>query len=105
MIAPVPLSTEDVRFYATTNQSANYSLAAPEMERGFDAWLAKVKEDAASEALTRAIATLDYQAAVSHANAHEDRYRVGRGDGLEFAATLVNRIKKKVPAAELLKGE
>lgn len=105
MISVVSLSTEDVRFYATTNQSANHSLTAPEMERGFDAWLAKVKEEAASEALTKAISTLDYHAAVVHANAHEDRYRNGRGDGLEFAATLVHRIKKKAPAAELLKSE
>lgn len=101
----VPLSTQDVRFYATTNQGANHSLEVPEMEAGFDAWLERVKKEAAEEALTSAVAVLDYQSAIAANSAHEDRYRTGRAEGLEFAGTLVNRIKDKAPVAKLLETE
>lgn len=101
----VPLSTEDVRFYATTNQSANHSLSVSEMEAGFDAWIAKVKEDAASEALGKAISTLDFHAARAANEAGSDPYRIGRGDGLEFGATLMNRMKNQASPIELLRGE
>ena len=101
----VPLSTEDVRFYATTNQSANHSLAAPQMESGFDAWLARVKEDAASEALGKAIATLDFHAAKTANEAADSPYVKGRADGLEFGGTLLNRMENQVLPIELLRGE
>lgn len=101
----VPLSTQDVRFYATTNQGANHSLDVPQMEAGFDAWLDRVKKEAAEEALAKALAVIDYQAAVAARGAHDDRYRLGRSDGLEFAGTLLSRVKNNAPAAALLDTE
>lgn len=100
----VPLSTEDVRFYATTNQSANHSLSVSEMEAGFDVWITKIKEDAASEALAKAISTLDFHAAKTANEAGHSPYVNGRADGLEFGATLMNRMKNKASAVELLEG-
>lgn len=99
------ISTQAVRLYSTTNQSANHSLSVSEMEAGFDAWLAQVKEDAASEALAKAISTLDFHAARSANEAGDDSYRLGRSDGLEFGGTLLNRMKRKAPVSELLRGE
>jgi hypothetical protein len=75
------------------------------MEAGFDAWLEKVKEDAASEALAKAISTLDFHAARSANEAGNDPYRLGRSDGFEFGATLINRMKNKVSPIELLNRE
>lgn len=101
----VPFSTEDVRSYATAMQPANTSLSVSEMEAGFDVWLAQVKEDAASEALAKAISTLDFHAARSANEVGDDPYRLGRADGLEFGGTLLNRMNRKAPVSELLRGE
>lgn len=46
----VSLNTEDVRFYATTNQSANHSMSQRQMEFAFDSWLHNVKKEAAAAA-------------------------------------------------------
>jgi hypothetical protein len=75
------------------------------MEAGFDAWLEKVKEDAASEALAKAISTLDFHAARSANEAGDEPYRLGRSDGIEFGGTLLNRMKRRAPVSELLKSE
>lgn len=101
----VPLSTEDVRSYATAMQPADTSLSVSEVEAGFDAWLARVKEDAASEALGKAISTLDFHAAKTANEAADSPYVNGRADGLEFGGTLLNRMKNQVLPIELLRGE
>jgi hypothetical protein len=58
----------------------------------FDQWVAQVKREGRKEALTEVTETLDHQAKITAKGGAESDWRLGRVDGLEFAATLVHRL-------------
>lgn len=58
----------------------------------FDQWVAQVKLEGRKEGLTQAVETLDFQAKLTSKGGPESDWRLGRIDGLEFAATLVHRM-------------
>lgn len=99
-----PLSTEVVRYYATTNQ-ANHSLTARQMEFGFDAWLAQVKKDAAAEAraavldeVIAGVATQTKKAGDGKNSAPLTRYDEGKNAGLVTAYNIAYDLKNTTAA-------
>jgi hypothetical protein len=60
----------------------------------FDQWVAQVKLEGRQEGLDQVIETLNFQADITAKGGPESQWRTGRVDGMEFAVTLVERMKR-----------
>lgn len=104
---PAELNTEDVRFYATTNQSANHSMSQRQMEFAFDSWLHNVKKEAAAtarrEALDEVIAGVATSTTKPKPGADWEplsQYDEGRNAGLMRAYNIAYDLKDATPPAK-----
>lgn len=94
------LNTEDIRFYATTNQSANHSMSQRQMEFAFDAWLHSIKKEAAAAArvevldeVIKGVATQTTKAGTGSDWAPLSPYDEGRNAGLMRAYNIAYDLK------------
>lgn len=60
----------------------------------FDQWVAQVKEEGRQEAFAKVIETLNFQTDITAKGGPESQWRTGRVDGMEFAVTLTERMKR-----------
>lgn len=71
----------------------------------FALWVKRVEDEAKADAFARTVTMLDFHSARAGVNAGSNPYSNGRLDGLEFAATLTNRLSKNPPVSSLLKND